>query len=59
MKITIESYSKIHSTQFEYDDCSLEEYIDTFFNLLIANGFDPDCVKDGFKEFVQTKEELL
>jgi len=57
MKITIESYGQKHITEFENDDCTLDEYINTFFNLLIANGFHSDSVLNGFKDYIQDKEQ--
>ena len=57
MKITIESYGQKHSTEFTNDDCTLDEYINSFFNLLIANGFQYDSVLNGFKDYIQNIEE--
>ena len=57
MKITVESYGQKHITEYENDDCTLDEYINTFFNLLIANGFNPDSVLNGFKDYIQDIEQ--
>ena len=56
MKITIESYGRTHTTEFENDDISITEYIDTFYALLIAVSFHQDTVINGFKEFIEDKE---
>jgi hypothetical protein len=55
MKITVESYGKKYVTEYDYDDCSIDDYVESFFNLLIANGFHHDTVQRGFEEFIETK----
>jgi len=57
MKITIESYGQKHITEYDNDDCTLDEYINTFFNLLISNGFQYNSVLDGFKDYIQDIEQ--
>ena len=56
MKITIESYGRTHSTEFNHDDVSIGEYIDTFYALLIAATFHEETIINGFKEFIEEKE---
>jgi hypothetical protein len=56
MKISIENYGRIHTTFVDAEDCSIEEYIDIIYNLLIANGFHSQTVINGFKEFLESKE---
>jgi len=56
MKITIENYGRTHSTEINGDDSSIEEYIDTFYALLIAVTFHHSTIINGFKEFVEDKE---
>lgn len=56
MTISIENYNKIHTTFVNHEDCSIEDYIDIFANLLIANGFASQTVINGFKEFLEEKE---
>jgi hypothetical protein len=56
MKITIESYGRAHSTEFDHDDLSITEYVDTFYALLIAVTFHHNTIINGFKEFVEDKE---
>lgn len=56
MKITIESYGKIHSSEFDNDDVSIGEYINTFYALLIAATFYEETIINGFKEFIEEKE---
>lgn len=56
MKITIESYGKTHTTEFDHDDLSIGEYIDTFYALLIGVTFHHNTIINGFKEFVEDKE---
>ena len=56
MKITIESYGRTHSTEFNHDDVSIGEYIDTFYALLIATTFHEETIINGFKEFIEEKE---
>ena len=56
MKITIESYGRTHSTEFNHDDVSISEYIDTFYALLIATTFHEQTIINGFKEFIEEKE---
>ena len=55
MKITIESYGKIHTTEFESDDVSVDEYIDTFYAMLIAVTFHENTIINAFKEFIESK----
>jgi hypothetical protein len=57
MKITIESYGQKHTTEYENDDCTLDEYINSFFNLLIANGFNKESLLQGFKDYIQDIEQ--
>lgn len=57
MKITVESYGQKHTTEYENDDCTLDEYINSFFNLLIANGFNKESVLQGFKDYIQDIEQ--
>lgn len=56
MKISIENYGQTHSTEYNHDDCTIEEYLDTFFNLLIANGFHQQTILHGIKELIEEKE---
>jgi hypothetical protein len=55
MKITIESYGKKYSTKLNYEDCTMDEYIDVFTNLLICCGFHTDTITDGLKEYIDDK----
>ena len=56
MKITIENYGKKMSFETEYEDVSINEYLDIFYGLLISATFSPETVLSGFKEFVEEKE---
>ena len=56
MKITIENYGKIHTTEFNHEDVSINQYIDTFYALLIAVTFHEETIINGFKEFIEEKE---
>jgi hypothetical protein len=56
MTISIENYDKTHTTFVNHEDCSIDEYIDIFSNLLIANGFQIETIVNGFKEFLEEKE---
>ena len=56
MKITIENYGKKMSFETEYEDVSINEYMDIFYGLLISATFSPETVLSGFKEFVEEKE---
>ena len=56
MKITIENYGKKMSFETEYEDVSINEYLDIFYGLLISATFSPETVLNGFKEFVEEKE---
>ena len=56
MKITIESYGRTHTTELSGDDMSIDEYIETFYALLIAVTFHHSTIINGFKEFVEDKE---
>jgi len=56
MKISIENYGRIHTTFVDGEDCSIDEYIDIFANLLIGNGFHIETIINGFKEFLEEKE---
>lgn len=56
MKITIESYGKQHSTLVDHDDLTIVEYIDIFYALLVANGFQTRTIKEGFEDFIEEKK---
>ena len=56
MKITIESYDIIFTTQTKNDDLDMEQYIDIINNMLLSAGFHQQTILDGFKEFIQEKE---
>lgn len=58
MKISIENYDKIYTTFVNHEDCSIDEYIDIFANLLIANGFQIETIRHAFKEWVFEKENI-
>lgn len=57
MKLKIEAYSKSFTIETSNDDISMGDYIDNFYTLLIGVGFHNDTIVDGFKEFVESKEE--
>ena len=57
MKITIENYGKKMSFETDYEDVSINEYIDIFYGLLISATFSPETVLNGFKEFIEEKDE--
>ena len=48
MKITIESYDKMYSTQTKHDDLTIEEYMDIFKGLLVSSGFSQNTVDEYF-----------
>jgi hypothetical protein len=56
MKITVENYGRVHTTEIKGDDLSIDEYIDTFYALLIAVTFHHTTIINGFKEFIESKE---
>lgn len=56
MKITIESYGKTHTTEFDHDDVSIGDYIDTFYALLIGVTFHENTIVEGFREFLEEKD---
>ncbi len=53
MRITLESYGRKHVTEFDHDDCTIDDYVESFFNLLVASGFHRDTVKRGFEELIE------
>jgi hypothetical protein len=55
MKIEIESYGKKYSTELNYEDSAVDEYIDVFTNLLVCVGFHPDTIINGLKEYIDDK----
>lgn len=55
MKITIESYGKTHTSEFDNDDVSIDEYINTFYALLIATTFHEKTIIEGFEYFLEQK----
>lgn len=57
MKLKIEAYSKSFTIETSNDDISMGDYIDNFYTLLIGIGFHNDTIVEGFKEFVESKEE--
>jgi hypothetical protein len=56
MKITIENYGKKMSVETNYEDASVNEYIEIFYGLLISVTFDQSTIINGFKEFIEEKE---
>jgi hypothetical protein len=56
MKITIESYDTIFTTQTKNDDLDMTGYIDIINNMLLSIGFHQETILNGFKEFIQEKE---
>jgi hypothetical protein len=56
MKISIENFGRTHTTFVDAEDCSIDEYIDIFSNLLIGNGFCIETIINGFKEFLEEKK---
>ena len=56
MKITIESYGRTHTTEFDSDDITVAEYIDTFYALLIAVTFHEHTIVEGFRDFLEEKD---
>lgn len=56
MKITIENYGKKMSVETNYEDASINEYIEIFYGLLISATFDQSIIISGFKEFIEEKE---
>jgi hypothetical protein len=56
MKITIESYDIIFTTQTKNDDLDITGYIDIINNMLLSIGFHQETILNGFKEFIQEKE---
>jgi hypothetical protein len=56
MKITIENYGKKMSVETNYEDASVNEYIEIFYGLLISATFDQSTIINGFKEFIEEKE---
>jgi hypothetical protein len=57
MKITIESYETIFTTQTKNDDLSIQDYVDIINNMLLSIGFHQDTILEGFEEFIQSKKE--
>lgn len=55
MKITIESYGKIHTTEFKNDDVAIDDYIESFYAMLIAVTFHENTIINAFKEFIENK----
>jgi hypothetical protein len=56
MKITIENYDTIFTTETKNEDLSIEQYVDIINNMLLSIGFHQETILDGFKEFIQEKE---
>jgi len=56
MKITIESYDTIFTTQTINDDVNMEQYINIINNMLLFVGFHQETIIDGFKEFIEERE---
>ena len=56
MKISIENFGRIHTTFVDDEDCSIDEYIDIIYNLLLSCTFSSQTIINGFKEFVNEKE---
>jgi hypothetical protein len=56
MKISIENWGRIHTTFVEDEYCNIHEYIEVFYNLLLSNTFESKTIINGFKEFLEEKE---
>lgn len=56
MKITIENYDTVFTTETKNEDLSIEQYVDIINNMLLSIGFHQETILDGFKEFIQEKE---
>jgi hypothetical protein len=56
MKISIENYERTHTTFVDSEDCSINEYIDIIYNLLLSCTFSSQTIINGFKEFLEEKE---
>lgn len=57
MKISIESYETKYTVETKNDDLTMENYTDIINNMLLSIGFHQETILDGFKEFIQSKEE--
>ena len=56
MKITIESYDTIFTTQTKNEDVDMEQYLNIINNMLLSVGFHQETILNGFKEFIEEKE---
>ena len=56
MKISIEAYGKIHTTEIDHDESDINDVIDIFYGLLICSTFSEQTIINGFKEFIDEKE---
>jgi hypothetical protein len=56
MKITIESYGKTHTAEFDHDDVPLGVLINSLYALLIGVTFNEHTIVEGFREFLEEKD---
>ena len=58
MKITLQHYEETAEISQEKDDVDIHEMIDLVERLLVASGFSPETVKEGFCEKAREIEEI-
>ena len=56
MKISIEAYGKIHTTEIDHDDVNIDDYIDIFYGLLVCLTFSEQTIINGLTEFLEDKQ---
>jgi ABC-type uncharacterized transport system ATPase subunit len=59
MKLQLENYKKKYSIETEYEDISIEDYLDMFMGLLMQAGWQKKTVDDAIIELAESiKEEI-
>jgi ABC-type uncharacterized transport system ATPase subunit len=59
MKLQLENYKKKYSVETEYEDISIEDYLDMFMGLLTQAGWQKKTVDDAIIELAESiKEEI-
>lgn len=57
MKLQLENYKKKYSIETEYEDVSIEDYLDMFMGLLAQSGWQKQTIDDAIIELAESLKE--
>lgn len=57
MKLQLENYKKKYSIETEYEDVSIEDYLDMFMGLLSQSGWQKQTIDDAIIELAESFKE--